>query len=290
MDAIAERQTGLDGQAVSDGPSAGPPADEPEAGEGGSPFLTLDGFTGPLDHLLTLARAQKIDIAALSLTALIDQLTTALHHAPAATSLGEKGDWVVMAAWLVQLRTRLLLPADTSSQQAATAEADQLRGRLVALEEIQALAGWLERRPHVGRDVFVRGRPELFGIAVEAGPAIDVIEFLWASLALFDDEAPTDTTTAYRPAPLQLHTVAEARARILRRLAEQPHGVALDQLLPGEAPDVSEPSRRARLRRSGWAATFMAGLELARQGEVVLGQGGDFEPIHIAPAQDPPPP
>jgi segregation and condensation protein A len=243
-----------------------------------------------LDHLLTLARAQKIGMADISLTALIDQLTRALHHAPAATSLGEKGDWVVMAAWLVQLRTRLLLPADAPGQHEATAEADQLRGRLVALEEVQALALWLERPPQRGHDVFDRGRPAIFGIAVEAGPAIDVTEFLWASLALFDDEAPTDTATAYRPAPLRLHTVAEARARILRRLTEQPDGVGPDQLLPDEAPGASEPSRRARLRRSGWAATFVAGLELAKQGEVVLGQGEDFETIHVAPAHDPSPP
>ena len=118
-------------------------------------------------------------------------------------------------------------------------------------------------------------------------PAIDVTEFLWASLALFDDEQPPDTATAYRPAPLRLHTVAEARARILRRLQEQPDGVALDQLLPDEAPDVSEPSRGAPLQRSGWAATLIVGLELARQGEVVLGQGEDFETIHVAPANDP---
>jgi segregation and condensation protein A len=232
MDAIADPQTGWDGQAVSDEPLTAPRTDEAGAGEGGSPFLTLDGFSGPLDHLLTLARAQKIDIAAISLTALIDQLTTALQQAPAATSLGEKGDWVVMAAWLVQLRTRLLLPADAPGQHEATAEADQLRGRLVALEEVQALALWLERPPQRGHDVFDRGRPAIFGIAVEAGPAIDVTEFLWASLALFDDEAPTDTATAYRPAPLRLHTVAEARARILRRLTEQPDGVGPDQLLP----------------------------------------------------------
>ncbi len=281
MDAIADPPTELDGQAVSDGPLTAPPADGAQAGEGGSPFLTLNGFTGPLDHLLTLARAQKIDIAAISLTALIDQLATALHHAPAATSLGEKADWVVMAAWLVQLRTRLLLPSDAPGQSEAAAEADQLRGRLVALEEVQALALWLERRPQRGHDVFVRGRPELFGVSVEAGPAIDVTEFLWASLELFDDEEPPDTATAYRPMPLRLHTVAEARARILRRLQEQPEGVALDQLLPDQPPDVGEPSRRARLRRSGWAATFVAGLELAKQGEVVLGQGEDFETIHL---------
>jgi segregation and condensation protein A len=291
MTVVADPQAGSDAPVVSDAPlTAALRTEGAEAGEGGSLFLTLDGFTGPLAHLLTLARAQKVDIAAISLTALIDQLTTALQQAPAATSLGEKADWVVMAAWLVQLRTRLLLPADAPGQKEAAAEADRLRFRLVALEAMQALAVWLEQRPQLGRDVFARGRPELFGVAVETGPAIDVTEFLWASLTLFDDEAPPDTATAYRPALLQLHTVAEARARILRRLTEQPDGVALDQLLPDEAPDVSEPSRRARLRRSGWAATFVASLELAKQGEVVVGQGEDFEPIQVTPARDPSPP
>jgi segregation and condensation protein A len=275
MDRLPDPKSGLD-EAV---------ADESRAGEGGSPYLTLDGFTGPLDHLLVLARAQTIDLAAISLTALLDQLSAALHHAPAATSLGQKADWVVMAAWLVQLRTRLLLPADAPGQQEATAEADELRVRLVALEAMQALALWLEQRPQLGHDVFARGRPELFGVSVEVGPTIDVIEFLWASLTLFDDETPPDTAMTYQPAPLRLHTVAQARERILQRLQDQPEGVALDQLLPDEAPDADEPSRRTRLRRSGWAATLVAGLELAKQGEVALGQGEDFEPIHVAPAR-----
>jgi segregation and condensation protein A len=149
---------------------------------------------------------------------------------------------------------------------------------------MRALAGWLEQRPQLGHDVFARGQPELFGISIEAGPAIDVMEFLWASLVLFDAEAVPDTAMTYQPAPLRPHTVAQARERILRRLKEQPEGVALDQLLPDESPDAGEPSRRARLQRSGWATTFVAGLELAKQGDVVLGQGGDFEPIHVAPA------
>jgi segregation and condensation protein A len=284
MDGLPDPKSGLDGAAAGTGSLSEGVIDESREGEGGSPYLTLNGFAGPLDHLLTLARAQKIDLADISLTALIDQLTTALRQAPAATSLGEKGDWVVMAAWLVQLRARLLLPADAPGQPEAAAEADQLRGRLVALEAVQALAFWLEQRPQLGHDLFARGRPEMFGVSVEVGPAIDMTEFLWASLALFDDEAPPDTAMAYRPAPLRLHTVAEARARILRRLEEQPEGVALDQLLPDEALDVGEPSRRARLQRSGLAATLVAGLELAKQGEVVLGQGGDFQPIHVAPA------
>jgi segregation and condensation protein A len=284
MNAIAEPQAGSDRQAFSDPEPAAPRAEEQVTGEGGSPYLTLDGFAGPLDDLFTLARAQKIDLADISLAALLDQLTTALRQARATVPLGQKADWVVMTAWLVQLRTRLLLPADAPGQQQAAAEADQFRGRLVALEDIQALAGWLEQRPQLGHDVFTRGRPEAFGLSVEAGPAIDVIEFLWASLALFDDEAPPDTGKAYRPAPLALHTVVQARARILQRLKDQPDGAALDQLLPDESPDAGEPWRRARLRRSGWAATFVAGLELAKQGEVVLEQGEDFEPIHVTPA------
>ena len=259
----------------------GPPiGDDPRSSErqDGAPYLTLNGFAGPLDNLLTLARSQKIDVAAISLTELLDQLTAALRLAPTATPLGEKADWVVMAAWLVQLRTRLLLPADAPGQQEAAIEADQLRSRLVALKAMQALTGWLERQPRLGFDVFARGRSEMIATSVEPGAAVDVVEFLWASLALFDDEDPTDTSTMYRPAPPALHTVAEARTRILRRLNEIPDGVTLDELLP---PDEGHAGAATLLRRSGWAATFVAGLELAKQGQVVMGQGEDFGLIRV---------
>jgi segregation and condensation protein A len=276
MAVIANPQARSDRRVVSHPPFAVPTAEGQVDGEGGSPLLTLHGFTGPLDHLLILARAQKIALADISLTALLDQLTAALRAAPATIPLGQRADWLVMAAWLVQLRTRLLLPADAPGQQEAAAEVDQLRSRLVALEAMQALAVWLEQRPQLGRDVFTRGR-----VSVEAGPAIDVVEFLWASLALFDDDPMQDTKTAYRPANLALHTVVEARERILRRLNEQPDGTPLDQLLPEESLDTGDVPRRALRRRSGWASTFVAGLELAKQGEVGLEQGGDFEPIHL---------
>jgi segregation and condensation protein A len=192
---------------------------------------------------------------------------------------------VVMAAWLVQLRARLLLPADAPAQQDAAAAADVFRGRLVALEEIQVLAGWLERRPQLGHDVFGRGQPEIFGVSVAAGQAVDVVEFLWASLALFDDDtAPAETATVYQARPFELYQVAEARERILRRLAEAPEGALLERFLPDPA-GISESEAREKLRlRSAWSSTFIAGLELAKQGEVVLGQGEDFEAIHVAPA------
>jgi len=285
----------LDHEAIGQGPQLATAADEPEGPEGrastrastqereGTPRLALDGFDGPLERLLTLARAQQFDLSRISLTALLDQLEAAFRQAPARMPLGQKGDWVVMAAWLLELRSRLLLPAGTPAQQDATAEADELLGRLVALQAMQALAGWLERRPQLGRDVFGRGKPEVLGVSVEPTPDLDIIEFLWASLALFDDGEPApETTTVYRPRQFALYPVGEARARILRRLAEAPGEVAFEKLLP-DAPDLAEgESLPALQRRSAWSSTFAASLELAKQGDVMTIQEEDFQAIRVA--------
>ena len=239
-----------------------------------------------MDHLLTLARGQKIDLADISFAALVDQLTAALRQAPAATPLSQKSDWVVMAAWLVQLRARLLLPADAPAQQDAVAEADAFCGQLVALEHMQALAAWLVRRPQLGHQVFARGRPEISGPSIETNQAIDVVEFLWATLALFDDDpAGPNTATVYRPTYLDLFAVADARDRILRRLAETPGKASLEQLLPATS-DHAEPHepRRALRRRSAWSSTLVASLELAKRGDVALAQGEDFQTILVARA------
>jgi hypothetical protein len=86
----------------------------------------------------------------------------------------------------------------------------------------------------------------------------------------------------YRPRPFQPYPVAEARDRIRRRLAEAPEGISLDRLLPDPPrTEESEGWRKTRIR-SGWASTLVAGLELAKMGDVVLGQGADFEPVHVA--------
>lgn len=209
----------------------------------------------------------------------MEQLTAALRQAT--VPLGQKGDWVVMAAWLLQLRTRLLLPV-AEAQQAAEVEAEDLRGRLVALQAAQALTTWLERRPQLGREGFPRGRPEILGVSLAATPVLDVMEFLWASLGLFDDGmADPDIVGTYQPLPLDLHTVAEARERILQRLATAPDGATLDQLLPAP-PDPSEDEERRALRwRSAWASTFSASLELAKQGTVGLEQDGGRQTIHV---------
>jgi segregation and condensation protein A len=183
----------------------------------------------------------------------------------------------------VQLRSQLLLPADASAQQKAVAEAGALRDRLGELQDAQALAGWLGRRPQLGYAVFARGRPEVLGVSVKAEPAIDVIAFLWASLALFDDgTTEADPAPVSRPRPLELYAVAEARQRILQRLAGARDGVPLERLLP-DPPARSEHGAPETLRRrSAWASTLTAGLELARQGDVVLVQNADFCPVHVS--------
>jgi segregation and condensation protein A len=250
-------------------------------GEADTPCLALDGYNGPLERLLELARAQQIDLANLSLGTLVDQLAAALQHAPPTTPLGQKGDWVVMASWLLQLRSLLLLPAAWPAQQAAEAEADQLRDRLLGLQAVQALAAWLDRRPQLGHDVFARGQPELVGASVETAHEVDVIAFLWACMALFDDAAEgADTASVYRPRWLELHSVPEARGRILRRLEEAPGGAPLGAFLPEGATEADTELRR----RSAWSSTFAASLELGKQGDVALTQDDLFTPIQVSRA------
>ena len=261
------------------------------AGEG-TPVLDLDGYNGPLEQLLVLARAHEIDLTRLRLVALVDQLATALQRAPPATPLGQKGDWVVMTAWLVQLRSRLLLPADPAGQPEAEAQAVELRDRLVDLQAMQALARWLDGRLQLGRDVLARGQPEDFAAALGAEPDVDVVGFLWASLALFDEvEDAVDTAAVYQPRR-QVYSVVAARARILALLAQAQEGGRLEQFLP-DVVEVAMTGEEipSRVRRGlAWGCTFVASLELAKQGDLTLAQEGLFAPIHVRPPAALPPP
>jgi len=257
------------------------PAQAGEAGgEGSTPLLALEGFSGTLERLLKLARAQQVDLAQLSLPDLCDQLSAALQRASGTVPLGRQGDWVVMGAWLVQLRSGLLLPLDEPSPGAAHAGADQPGSSWAGSLEMRTLAAWLEGRPQLGRDMFARGQPEWLGAAGGAEHQVDVIEFLWASLAVFDADLPAPgTTQSYRPVWLDLYSIGDARDRIRRLLAGTGDGRRLDQLLPAPAPDA--PPLGELKRRSRWTSTFVASLELARQGEITLEQEDAFAPIHV---------
>lgn len=260
------------------------PGEPTPTGEGQAPRLELDGFSGPLDRLLALARDHRIDLARLSLAALVSQMAEALERA---VPLSLKADWLVMAAWLLHLRSQLLLPVDAPAHRAAAKQAGWLRRGLVGLRAVQALAAWLDAQPQLGRDVFARGQPETVGVSLVAGHEATVIEFLWAAMALFDDgPANPDAAPRYRPHRLDLHSVPDARTRILHLLAAGPDGQTLDRLLPEPTGGAGSDAATALKWRSAWASTFVASLDLAKAGEVRLAQDEAFGMVHVMPASD----
>ena len=268
-----------------DSHGAAAPDELTQTGEGQAPRLELDGFSGPLDRLLALARDHRIDLARLSLAALVSQLAAALEQA---VPLGLKADWLVMAAWLLHLRSQLLLPVDAPTHRAAVKQAGQLRTGLVGLRAVQALAAWLDARPQLGREVFAWGQPERVGVSVVAGHEAVVIEFLWAAMALFDDgPANPDAAPRYRPHPLGLHSVPDAHTRIMHLLAACSDGQTLDRLLPEPTTGARGGTDAVLKRCSAWASTFVASLELAKAGEVRLMQEEAFSMVHVRPAQAP---
>jgi segregation and condensation protein A len=247
-----------------------PPAGSRERAGPAPPALAFDGASLSLAVLLARARAHQVDLARLSLPLLAERIATAMA---AAAPLAQKADWVTMAAWLLKLRSDLLTPGAASPDPAASDHSFWRSGQAPAAgPAARALAGWLAGRHRLGHDVFARGQPEP-GLALDAEPAVDVVEFLWASLALFDVAGAA--AAPYRPSPPDLHAVAEARARILRLLADAGAALPLARLLPA-------PEGAGLKRRSAWSSTFAASLELARQGAVVLAQQDGFAEITVA--------
>ena len=232
--------------------------------------VDLDGFEGPLDLLLALAREQKVDLARISLLQLADQYAAFIEHAHA-LKLEIAADYLVMAAWLVYLKSRLLLPEpggedEPTGEELAAALAFQLR-RLEAMRD----AGMkLMARPLLGRDVFTRGAPE--GVRAIEHKIVDLTYY--ELLRGYADHKRRTTSGHLTVEPLRLHTMDQA----LKRLGELLGGVrewsTLASFLPPALGDLL-------VQRSGLAATFAASLELARQGRVRLRQSGPFAPIYL---------
>jgi segregation and condensation protein A len=250
----------------------------------------VEGFEGPLDGLLEMVRAQKIDLAKLPILALVTAFVTALEaaladrdhaappHCPSGHPLGRPlglgrwGDWLVMASNLALLRSRLSLPADAAEARTAADEAGRLRRRLADRAEIGVAADWLDRSPQLRRDVFPRGRPE----AQAVGRVGDITALLRACLAAL---SLPDGAEAYRPRPPPVWRVSDAIAYIEARLGRVPdEGSPLTAFLP--PIDAASP-RTEFVSRAAWATTFLASLELVREGRVALEQRQPWEPIQL---------
>lgn len=243
----------------------------------GIPQLRLGAYEGPLDLLLDLARAKQIDLGEISVVVMVEQAIIAIEHAIAArrVPLSAISDWVVTAATLLSLRTRLLLPAGSAENREAEREATALRRQLVDRAAVQALACWLDSRLQLGRDLFGRGarEPEM------AGPPIaDLTELLRACLRLLE-AAPRERV--YRPRPPPLWRVPDALEHLQRHLTKLPQAsLELAHLLPQHHALVRSPLQR----RAALASVLVAGLELAREGKIELQQAYAFGPITVGVA------
>ena len=263
---------------MSDGtaPAPGEPTATPPAAAMGDADLVLhlEGFDGPMDLLLELARSQKVDLARISILALVEQYLAVIEGARR-VRLELAADWLVMAAWLTWLKSRLLLPPDTLGAEEGEEAAEVLALRLRDLSAIRAAAAWLGARPQLGQDVFARGAPEDHTEIDRSRLALDLGALVLGYLA-----AVRRGTKArrYQPRPLTLWTVQDALHRLGTMLGSLPDWTSLERFLPNHMASPTE-------RRAAMASTLMAGLEMARGGAARLRQDHPFGPILVRRGQ-----
>lgn len=234
-------------------------------------ILDLEGFEGPLDLLLTLARGQKVDLMQISVLALAEQYLAAIDRARA-LRIELAADWLVMAAWLAYLKSRLLLPPDPEAEGPDAGDlAQHLAWRLERLDAMRRAAATLMARDRLGQDRFARGAPE-------AVARVRSVRWQAGLMDLMAAYARLRTRDEFRPFALDrtgVYTMEQALDRLRRLVGFAPDWTDLAQFLPeGWAGD---PARR----RSATAAIFAASLELARQGRLQLRQEGSFAPISL---------
>jgi segregation and condensation protein A len=242
-----------------------------EAASGPALVLDLDGYEGPIDLLLTLAREQKVDLTRISILALAEQYLAFLA-ATRLLRLEVAADYLVMAAWLAYMKSCLLLPEPPEENNGPSGEemAAVLSHRLRLLEAMQRAGAALMERKLLGRDVFRRGAPE--GI-----PRIDhsVYELsLYELLSAYGNSHRRRHSEILVVAPPALHSLDQALQRLERLVGHVPEWRELAAFLPDEF-------RGGIFHRSALAATFVAVLELVRTGRIELRQDRAFGPIHL---------
>jgi segregation and condensation protein A len=243
------------------------------ADEGEALIVDLEGYEGPLHVLLALARAQKVDLLALSVTRLAEQYLKFVQRARR-QRFALAADYLVMAAWLAYLKSRLLLPReDRPAAEEAPAEevAQRLAFRLAKLAAMREAADALSERPRLGRDVFGRGDPE----AIRVIPSGRIEGSLYELMSAYIGQRRREAERTYTPAPPQAYALDEARDRLKRLLPELDEWTALAIVAPPGSPGVG-PSRASFL-----ASTLSAGLELVKDGALEARQLEAFADIYL---------
>lgn len=247
-------------------------------------LLNLDGFEGPIDVLLEMARNQKVDLREISILQLARQYLDFIERAKD-LRLDLAAEYLVMAAWLAYLKSRLLLPREKDNEEGPSGEAmaEALQFQLRRLESMRKAAAVLMNRPQLGINIFGRGMPE--GLRVQYNATYQVT--LYDLLKAYGDIKRRAEYSTYELPTFNVMTMEEAVERMRKMLGNLPMSgpnsvwTTLQSFMPD---DIADPL----MRRSAMASTFTAGLELAKQGKVEIRQDGLFRPVYIRSANRPP--
>ena len=230
--------------------------------------VSFDAWEGPLDLLLNLARTQKVDLREISILRLTEQYLTFIDSARQ-LKLELAADYLVMAAWLAYLKSALLLPKQEQPDPSPEELALRLQLRLQRLNAMRDAAARLMARDRIGRDVFPRRAPEGLRLVKKAQWRASLYELIATYGQIRARTQPVVHTIAVRP----VMTLDEAIQRVGALVGAALDWTRLESFLP---PDLDQPKARSAL-----ASSFVAALELARQGRLEIQQGGIFQPIYL---------
>ncbi|MGB8817621.1 MAG: ScpA family protein [Rhizobiaceae bacterium] len=232
--------------------------------------IDVDGFEGPLDLLLHLARNQKVDMARISVLKLAEQYLVFINNA-VALRLELAGDYLVMAAWLAFLKSKLLIPKSASDDGESGEElAAVLQFRLKRLEAMREAAARLVNRNRLGRDVFVRGDPQLVMVDRQNEWSATLYDLLTAYASQRQRQAVSRVSIGLR----SVWSLKHARQILTRLIGEIRDWTALDHYLIAFIPDPKE-------RATALASSFAASLELVREGQLEVRQEAAFQPLYL---------
>jgi segregation and condensation protein A len=242
-------------------------------GAGGGFHVDVEGFEGPLDLMLSLARTHKLDLTRISILYLAEQYLDYIEKARQ-LRLDVAADYLVMAAWLTFLKSKLLLPADTGDEDEPTGEelAAQLALRLQQLDAMREAAAKLMDRPRLGLDFFPRGQPEGIRLVRKSQYEADIYDLL----AAYASGRLRNAVSTVRPTALRhkVWSIKQAWVHLERLVGADCRWAPIDALL---AEFLSDPKEG----RTALAATFGAALEMAREGQLELQQSDTFAPLYL---------
>jgi segregation and condensation protein A len=230
--------------------------------------LDIDGWEGPLDVLLALARTQKVDLKAISILQLVEQYLAFMHQAKA-LRLELAADYLVMAAWLAYLKSALLLPRDPEETPSPEELALRLQLRLERLNAMREAGARLVARDRLGRDVFRRAMPEGLRVVRQARWEAEIYDLIAAYGRISARTRPVMHVVAQR----DVMTLEEAIERVSRLVGARIDWASIETFLPDGAT--------GGYRKSALASSFVAALELARQGRLELRQKSAFAPLYL---------